>query len=165
MADQLNEDYNVDWSIRKWQEKHDTFTKKVNAKRDSPEHIEWLSKLPESIQKVEHRGITARVLKSPLEIRTEGDSMRHCVGSYTSMVESGDYLVYSTSGDDVNPTTIGLRLLSNGKWEVSQQYGFGNNRKDVSNDHETLALIIGEKLNGYSKSLSKEPLQSGRGGS
>lgn len=145
MSKDLGQDVNYDWSLRKWKEKHAQFTRSINARKYSPEPIDWIAELPEKLQTYQRGELKAVVLKSPLEIRTEGDKMHHCVGSYTNSVVNGDYLVYHIHGGG-SGTTLGITRYK-GRWVVQQHYGMCNNRQDVTKDHEEIAQEVVGMLN------------------
>ena len=44
---------------------------------------------------LEYKGYKIVLLDNPRAIREEGDIMKHCVASYTTVVADGKYLVFS----------------------------------------------------------------------
>jgi len=150
MAGMLDRKTNNKWSRRKWHEKHAEWTKEINAQKYSPKPIKWLTELPESLKRIEYEGLTASLLMSPLDIRTEGDTMRHCVGSYAGAVQDAKYVVYHIEGgNDSPPTTVGIthKWYGRSSWQIQQHYGKCNSRQDVTDVHKRLADEIVGRLN------------------
>lgn len=125
MAVQLNIPFNPKWSMGKMIEKHEDFTHRINIGRYSPEKLKSVSKV--KVKDLEYDGYRVTLLQSPLEIRTEGQVMKHCVGSYSSAVSEGNYLIYSITKEGVRSSTLGISI--NNTKDDRKNYSFSQHYK------------------------------------
>lgn len=96
--------------------------------------------LPEVIKK---DSITATLLDTRRKLSEEGSVMHHCVSSYASYVERGEYLVYSVRGNNER-STIGLQKVGD-TFDIEQVRGVCN--ANVSEAHKMFALHVLTELN------------------
>lgn len=144
MFSQLGKKVNPDWSFKRLKEEHDQAVLDINRRKYSNEPF---------CEKDVHDvgGYIFTRLNSPLEVRTEGDSMRHCVGSYATVCAQGTYRVYTVEkGNEratlgiTRPNRFSLFDPSEG-WSFQQCYGFAN--KSVSQELRDAAYKLVSKLN------------------
>jgi hypothetical protein len=122
MALNLGYTLNPKWSAIKLRERHDFFSKRINAGRFSDDVIDWLSAYQTTIRV---KNMTATLLRTPLAIATEGVQMHHCVANYIKRVVAGKYLVISLEDKEGGRSTLGLSF-DNGEARVEQHYGYHN---------------------------------------
>jgi len=96
--------------------------------------------LPEIVEK---DNITATLLDTRRKLSEEGNVMHHCVSSYASYVERGEYLVYSVRGNNER-STIGLQKVGD-TFDIEQVRGVCN--ANVSESHKMFALHVLTELN------------------
>lgn len=112
----------MSWDLAKWQEKHDACVEKINALKYSDEKFPVLTSIDKTF--VSQCGeFTAEILDNALAIRSEGESMHHCVGNYSAYCLEGEYMVVSISGGVCGrkSSTLGLNW-NKGYVEMSQHY-------------------------------------------
>lgn len=143
MARELGKGFSAKWGVEKMQQKHDEYTKLIMLKRYSPNVCKCLEDFKHKT--FEHEGLTATLCDSPLSVHEEGQIMHHCVGSYASSVDAGNYLVYSIKKDGVRLSTLGLRKKGN-LWRYDQHYGYCNSHVQDENANVLVTNII-EKIN------------------
>jgi hypothetical protein len=122
MALHLGYTLNPKWSAIKLRERHEFFSKRINAERFSDDVIDWLS-VCRTVASV--KNITATLLRTPLDIATEGVQMHHCVANYIERVVAGKYLVISLEDNEGGRSTLGLSF-NNEEAKVDQHYGYHN---------------------------------------
>lgn len=96
----------IKWSPRRLTEEHDNFSRRVLMKDYSDEPFAWIDSL--GIGDFHYNGYDVIILKSPLSMKMEGESMSHCVGAYSSQVAQGSYITFSVMKDGERSSTIGL---------------------------------------------------------
>lgn len=134
MASELGRMFSCNWPPAKLEEKHGEYVKLINLKRYSPLPIDCLKGF--SVNKVVHKGFTTKLLDSAALVHEEGAVMHHCVGSYTSSVIDGKYLVYSITEDGKRSSTLAFyRYSENDPWLFSQHYGYCNGH--ITDKHES----------------------------
>lgn len=109
MLEQLGRKYNPKWSLARKEEEHAKATRDINRKKYSPEPFD-------DTHEFEIDGYKFKRLISPLDIRTEGDYMGHCVGSYATRAAEGSYIVYEIDGKE--RATLGIRVKSDEVGEI-----------------------------------------------
>lgn len=119
------------WDLNKWEEKHEWCIEQINLKKYSKDAFQWMNGLHKTF--TADNGFTAEILDNAFAIRTEGDRMKHCVGSYSERVQDQKYLVVSIKDSDgKNYSTLGcyLRIDEDGYVEASfnQHYRHCNKR-------------------------------------
>lgn len=126
MAEQLGKNFSIKWSLDKLEQKHNEYTEELMLKKDalSKEPFKYLNKLP--FLEFEKDGITAKVLKSKLEVKIEGKKMHHCVGMYADNCFNRAYSVWSVTDKEGIKYTLGCRVDLTGRMEYSQLYGVCN---------------------------------------
>lgn len=147
MAKRLGREVNLDWSVRKWKEKHEEFTRKILEEQYSDKTFPCLEEVPEELKSISYGGVSASLLDNALSLKQESNVMRHCVGSYVDNVASGDYLVYHLKMGDEHHTTLGLHKYHD-QWRVHQHYGVCNSKQSVTEGHVDMSHKICEMLNG-----------------
>lgn len=137
MARQLGEEVNHSWGYNRWVREHERMVQPINRAKYSDEpfcsSLCW-----------EEQGYTFTRLISPLEVRTEGDMMSHCVGSYSSYCQMGKYSVFKVEGEGER-ATLGCSIDQEGLLSFSQMYGRFNSQ--VSPQMRTAANSFIRKLN------------------
>ena len=155
MASQLNEDVNWDWSARKWNEKHDEFTKMIERKRYSPEPFEWLGKVRGKPPELCHKGFTAQFIDNAYDVRTEGIEMNHCVSGYAASCSNMRYMVYSIrDSEGKRYSTLGVNI-NRGTGILSAKFSqhYMNSNKIVeSEEAREFAEIIVKAVQDWIKS-------------
>lgn len=138
MAKQRYEQYNTDWSLKRWQEEHDRLTNMVLLGRYSDKPF------CDTVT-YEEDGYTFILLNNQMAIATEGKVMHHCVGSYAGRAAEGSYAVFKVEGKE--RATLGLNLVTQGdeRFEFDQCYGLCNSR--VSDKLRDAAYKILRKFN------------------
>ena len=173
MAARQGQPFNPSWSKLKMQEKHNEYMtvgqREAEARRKERDEayrlrVEKLEKA--DLSKVypqttfEKDGVVATILTKYEQIKEEGITMRHCVGTYAENAINGTYVVIHMSGDD-EETTLGLSVDSS-IWGVkveekmfrfNQHYGKCNSEV-VSEKHKAMVEVVLQYLNGLK--LTKE---------
>lgn len=108
MSKQVGKQFNPSWDYRKMHHKHEDFTRLINLKKYSTKPYEALKDI--KVEDLSSDNYKATLLKSPFEVRTEGEVMKHCVGSYSDSVEKGSYLVYSITKGGKRSSTLGVKI-------------------------------------------------------
>ena len=144
----------IQWDYTKWVEQHDYCVEQIRLKNYSKDKFksvveldkEYLSKCSE---------YKALLLDNAFDIKTEGDIMHHCVGSYSTDVKEGHYLVFSIlDKEGKRSSTLGISLRG-GIWSFNQHYGHCNAR--VENEKEIqFAKDITKSINKQIKLLEGE---------
>lgn len=98
---------NSSWNFDQWESYHEKVTELVNLKKYSKDKLQWLK--PYSTQ-FRSENYTAIILDNAFDIKMEGETMRHCVASYSGQVAAGKYLV------------IGLRNIKGGRYSTLGLY-------------------------------------------
>lgn len=126
MAEQLGKSFSIKWSLDKLEQKHSEYTEELMLKKDalSKEPFKYLNKVP--FQEFEKDGITAKILKSKLEVKREGKLMHHCVGMYAEDCFNRSYSVWSVTDKEGIKYTLGCRVDLTGRMEYNQLYGVCN---------------------------------------
>jgi len=94
------------WTLGKWEEKHEWCIQQINLMKYSKDIFGWIKNLHKEFQS--DTGFTATILDNAFSIRTEGDIMKHCVGSYSDRSKEGKYLVVSIKDENnKNYSTLG----------------------------------------------------------
>ena len=97
------------WTLDKWEEKHEWCVEQINLKKYSKTPFEWMSGMHKTFNT--DKGFTATILDNAFSIRTEGDIMKHCVGSYSDRVEDKRYMVVSIKDKEgKNYSTLGCYM-------------------------------------------------------
>lgn len=152
MGRQLGENINMNWSWAKWQEKHDEFNEKIILRRFSKDQFKWVHQpwvIKKSEETVGDDRYAFTLLDNAYAIRKEGLAMHHCVASYASSSEKGDYMVYSCAKNGEQYSTLGLRVKDSSyrglKITYDQHYKACN--KLVEAEAEGAATSLQSKLN------------------
>lgn len=184
MAMHYGQPFNPSWSKLKMQEKHDEYMniqirdrEEERKKRDELYRLKIeklqsvdLSKVYPQIE-FELDGVRATILTTYEQIRQEGVTMHHCVGTYAEQAMDGTYVVVHISGDR-EESTLGLCLSNNWTLEVdrssaegtlsmnairnfvfNQHYGKCNSQV-VSEKHKAIVEVVIKYLNNLK--LTKE---------
>ena len=149
MANDLGERFNQNWSLRKLQEKHKEFTYEINNQEYSEDPFPWLSD-EYHLGEFTSLGCTAKMLKSPMVVLMEGETMYHCVGGYAQLCNAGDYVVYHITDENGEESTLGL-YRDNGVIRISQHYGSSNKRIENDNCREFVTELVAEWKKEYDK--------------
>ena len=173
MARHEEQPFNPSWSKLKMQEKHNEYMtigqREQEARRKERDEVYRLR--VEKLEKAdlsevypqttfEKDGVVATILTKYEQIKEEGITMRHCVGTYAENAINGAYAVIHMSGDD-EETTLGLSVDSS-IWGVkveekmfrfNQHYGKCNSEV-VSEKHKDMVEVVLQYLNGLK--LTKE---------
>lgn len=112
LSEQLGEKFDVKWSLKTMQKKHEEYTEKYELKRFSKDPYESLSKMKDV--KFVLGEATAELIMSPFDLRQEGIEMRHCVASYSPSVAAGNFIVFSIKCGD-SRSTLGIRVRDTGR--------------------------------------------------
>lgn len=147
MSSDLDVKYNPEWSMRKWIEKHEEFSREVLSRQYPDEVYDCFKDVPERLRYVHCEGITAELVQTPLRLHQEGSYMKHCAGSFNEMIGMGTYVVYHLSGDGVSSTTLSFTKLREAGWHPHQHYGACNSASDVTQSHLKLEREIKKLLN------------------
>ena len=110
MAEQLGLKVNPKWSLNRFKEQHDLFSREILRKEYSEEPID-IGIYKNIKANVEHEGYKFELLESPLKVRQEGDKMRHCVGSYAKRCAKGEYVVYHVTSPEGVESTLGCAIF------------------------------------------------------
>ena len=156
MANRLGEKFSLAWSKDKMLRKHDEYSLETQRRREAEilERTASYDKQWESIAEylpcefVELNGYVASLIKTPLQLHREGEVMRHCVGSYSSSIRDGEYLVYSiTDSSGKRVSTLGL-LLPNDQADaprrciIDQHYGKYNSEVAEESALQLADLVV-----------------------
>lgn len=108
MANRLGEPFNIKWSMKKMNEKHEEYTKKIELREYSKDPFPFE---PLTIEK-EVDGVVwkAESLNSAYEVREEGIRMKHCVADYAECCHQGDYVVFSIKKNGEHYSTLGIKF-------------------------------------------------------
>ena len=148
MATRLGEPFNIKWSMRKMNEKHEEYTQKIELRKYSKDPFPFE---PLTIEKEVDRVVwKAESLNSAYEVREEGLRMRHCVASYAEYCHDGEYAVFSIKKDGEHYSTLGISgsrtvCLESTTWRVDQHYMACN--KSIEHDLGWLEAEVLSKLN------------------
>tara|TARA_Y100001963_G_scaffold34148_1_gene47359 strand:- start:4463 stop:5908 length:1446 start_codon:yes stop_codon:yes gene_type:complete len=94
------------WDLSKWEEKHAWCVEQINLKKYSKTPFEWMNGMHKTFNT--DKGYSAEILDNAFSIRTEGDVMKHCVGSYSDRVKDKRYMVISIKDKEgKNYSTLG----------------------------------------------------------
>ena len=97
------------WTLDKWEEKHEWCIEQINLKKYSKTPFEWMNGMHKTFNT--DKGYSAEILDNAFSIRTEGDIMKHCVGSYSDRVEDKRYMVVSIKDKEgKNYSTLGCYM-------------------------------------------------------
>lgn len=135
MAEHLGRAWNLQWSIEKMQEKHSEYADQINKKKFSPEPYQHLENF--KLKEFTLGEYSAILCLSPLQVVEEGQAMHHCVGSYSGLVASGRYLVYSVRKNGRRTSTLGVSVVD-GKYSENQHYAVCNT---LVKDPEEIQLV------------------------
>lgn len=111
MAEQLEVEINPNWSLNRWREEHDNFSRQLLTQEYSTEKF-TKTLYPKLLPEISLDGCTAKLLLSPFEVALEGQTMHHCVASYAYTCERGDYAVYHVTDSKGNVSTLGCNIKS-----------------------------------------------------
>ena len=111
---------------------HSEYAKAIRDMQYSDKPFSWIHEKGICME-LEYKGYKIVLLDNPRAIREEGDIMKHCVASYTTVVADGKYLVFSVQKDGVRTSTVGYTRQNN-MWIIHQHYGKCNQR--VTDDDE-----------------------------
>lgn len=137
--DQLGRKVNTSWSPKRMKEEHDKASKEILAQQFSSEP--FCEPFTTTVDEY-----TFNLLTSPLDIAQEGQTMRHCVGSYAQRAKEGLYKVFTVEGKGERATlgvAVGVGLGETLKF--NQCYGAYNKR--VSEGLNTAAHKLIFQLN------------------
>lgn len=132
MARELGENFNPNWSWKRFNEEHDRLTLLQLEEEYSADKFSATAykKLPQKFS-CEH-GV-AKLLTSEIEVAREGRVMHHCVAGYARICTSGTYAVYHIVDKSGNESTLGLkyggRYYMEGadiRWNIDQHYTYSN---------------------------------------
>lgn len=107
MAEHLGEPFSYKWSKDRVHAEHTRLTQLRNQRwrdeqaskqKDFNVEFSFVEEFTnKGLDKFELGEYTATLLKSPMDLQIEGDSMNHCVGSYANECKNNRYVVYSLS--------------------------------------------------------------------
>jgi len=131
MAERLGKTTNPKWSAARWENEHDNFSKEINMLKYSDKLYPYLvgKESIYGITSTSHKGLKATILKSPLEMNTEGSAMRHCIGSYHDRVDKNWRDIFysiTENGKRVSSLQLNLNYPVEPNAHVRQHYGFAN---------------------------------------
>ena len=142
MSKRLNCNFNVNWSLKKLEQKHKEFTLLIEQDKYPDTFIKCLKDI--KIKEYKNEKYVAKLIDTPYNIKKQGIEQKHCVASYVNEVCVGRYLVYDIKEDDKTVSTLGIYNDDN-KFKFSQQYGSCNSK--VCEDLVDFAEDILIKLN------------------
>lgn len=111
MAEQLEVEINPNWSLKRWKEEHDNFSRQLLTQEYSTEKF-TKTLYPKLLPEINLDGCTAKLLLSPFEVALEGQTMHHCVAGYAYSCERGQYAVYHVTDSKGNVSTLGCNIRS-----------------------------------------------------
>jgi hypothetical protein len=104
-----------------WHRRHDDLVRRVNKQRiETASDEQFVEPRVEVVD-----GYTFTRLCSERDYLHEGSEMRHCIGSYASYAQSGEYMAFKVEGRGER-ATLGLRIRSNGYIDLDQLHGARN---------------------------------------
>lgn len=133
MAEQVGEEVNFNWSVRRMKEEHDRLTKVVEMQGVDYDNFNLDIYLP---RRMEFHGVIAELIETPERLLQEGIDMGHYVFSYANAIKNGRYIVYSLKDDSGYRTTLGFAIGVAGA-VIDQHYGKYNS---VVNDSTYLTV-------------------------
>lgn len=140
------------WSLEKWEDRHSWCVDQINLKKYSKEKFCWLHDFEKSYVS-ENGNYTATLLDNAHAIRTEGDNMKHCVGSYSDRVKNGEYLVWSMKDSEgKHSSTLGAY--------ISTKEGIKTARFNQHYKHCNQQVVCEEEVNFAKTLINKFNLQA-----
>jgi len=121
--------FNPRWSLTRIYEEHQRAIM-VEATKDAPkEEFECAGFLPDEITK---DGFIATLCRSPYDVVLLGASEHHCVGSYRTMIEDFQCVVYKVvdSGDVVSTLSVSHPAVKN-RSAIQHMYAWNVGVKDI----------------------------------
>ncbi len=139
---------NSSWSFDQWKDYHEKVTELVNLKRYSKDTFSWTKPYTKEFKSEKY---TATLLNNAFDIKMEGETMKHCVASYSQQSNNGEYVVLSLKDSKGERySTLGLQVNEKGI-TFNQHYKHCNASVDCKEAKE-LAETIAKVLNvEYSK--------------
>lgn len=114
MAENLDRPFNPVWSARRMHREHENLTREGLKARVKNRRFNFKKDWPQSI---EIGNVKATLLDTTHSLIFEGSEMRHCVGSYSDIVDSGSSIIYSLTTEQSNEvfrSTLQLAVRPNG---------------------------------------------------
>jgi len=96
MARKLDKMINCSWSIKRFIQEHDAWAREISNILFATEPEIELKNKPVFVRFAEYSGYT--IFKTNKELLIEGNIQQHCVGGYTSSVNSGRSAIYHIEG-------------------------------------------------------------------
>lgn len=119
-ANMLDEKVNCSWSFKRLKVEHDKWNKVITRVLIENEPLRNLNIA--NIFEEFSRFSGFKILRTNIDLLEEGSRMRHCVGTYSSSVDSGYCCIYRVDG-----YTLELRHMSfNNQLMIGQYMDFGN---------------------------------------
>lgn len=144
MCNQLGKDLpkqHTTWDLPKWEERHQYYTEQLHLKNYSKDKFNSVYTLDKEYKSF-CGNYTAVLIDNAFDIKNEGVIMHHCVGSYSSRVKEGSYLVLSIlDKDGSRRSTLGLYRGSRNV-SFSQHYGYCNKYITCDNENQFAKDII-----------------------
>ena len=141
MAEQVGEEVNFNWSVRRMKEEHDRLTREINLKRLGYDTFD----IPEGFPRiVKNNFVKATLIETPDRLLQEGVDMRHCVFSFANSIKMGRYLVYSVESVNGYRSTLGLTISDN-EANINQHY-VAENSVVEDEEHHKIAREIEFKV-------------------
>ena len=159
MCQQFDVQFNIKWGLKRVEELHEDFTKRLREQRESKnkEQSESLSKPIEygnfplnSFTYLDGK-IEVSLLASGNEVMEEGRTMHHCVGGYATSCMKETYAVFSLKSEadrstlGVTQTGVQYSTIVGDKqdsfsWKVQQHYSYCNS--EPSKQHNKVVDFI-----------------------
>jgi hypothetical protein len=134
-----------------WHRRHDDLVRRVNKQRiETASDEQFIEPRVEVID-----GFTFARLCSERDYLREGAEMQHCIGSYASYAQSGEYMAFKVEGRGER-ATLGLQVFANECVQFDQLHGLCNGL--VSGCMHKAALTLSGKL--WREGGKKPPLVS-----
>lgn len=126
LALNMNESFNVNWSVNRIRREHKRLTRLQIEKS-----LRYVSKMPYQfsypwIKTLEWKGISIKLLDSPYELALEGYELNHCVAIYHDIVFSNKSIIFSLKSVDGYRTTLQLKFTKPNKLKINQHKSFNN---------------------------------------
>lgn len=136
MFDQEGMEFNFDWSYKRLKEEHDKVSEIILLRQYTKDKFKCIIDNPTLYinELVSECGkYKACILDSPYALKEEGNSMKHCIGSYVYRVESMDCIMYSIRDIETDERISSLQInLQTTPIRAGQHYGYANSK--ISNE-------------------------------